>query len=32
MRDGTVYMGYFYDDLPDGLGIIYYSNGEKYEG
>jgi hypothetical protein len=25
-------MGYFKDDLPNGLGVILFSNGEKYEG
>ena len=32
MKDGTVYMGYFEDDLPHGLGIIHYANGDKFEG
>lgn len=32
MPDGSVYMGYFKDDIPDGLGVIFYSNGQKYEG
>jgi len=27
MPDGSVYMGYFKDDIPDGLGVIFYSNG-----
>lgn len=30
MADGSIFMGYFKDDLPDGLGVVIYSSGEKY--
>ena len=26
MKDGTVYMGYFKNNKPSGLGIILYNN------
>lgn len=32
MVDGPIYMGYFKDDLPNGLGVIIYANGDRYEG
>ena len=30
MASGSIYMGYFKNDLPNGLGIILYNNNEKY--
>jgi hypothetical protein len=32
MADGSIYMGYFKDDFPSGLGVIIYTNGDRYEG
>ena len=32
MNDGFIYMGYFKDNMPNGLAAIIYPNGEKYEG
>lgn len=26
MVDGSIYLGYFKNDIPNGLGIILYSN------
>ena len=30
MTDGSSYMGYFKDDMANGLGVVFYANGEKY--
>lgn len=30
--DGSVYMGDFYNGLPEGVGTVYYANGDRYEG